>query len=362
LLAPLFLASSEPSVLGARLLGAALGPLAVLGVMGLGWQLFSLRVAILAGALGALYPGAIGTSIFVLSEAAFCPLLVGQLICWTGACQASHRQRSLIWSAATGVVAGLATLVRPSWILFTPLAAGVALALGGRWRRDLAIGATVLAALVLTLLPWWMRNLRVTGTFVLTTLETGASFYDGLNPAADGGSNMEFMPHFRELQEAEDAARTAPSPVAPEVRLDRRLRGAAIAWAREHPRRVLELMAIKFWRMWSPWPHAAELSGWPFRLAVACGYLPLLICGLWGGWRNAGRGWPYLLGLLPAAYFTALHMIFASSIRYREPVMLLLTVYAAAALDSLWARHAVRRRAREGAPAAADISRRTFPD
>jgi hypothetical protein len=86
--------------------------------------------------------------------------------------------------------------------------------------------------------------------------------------------------------------------------------------------------------MWTPWPNAAELGSWPLRLAVAVSYLPLLVAGLWGAAVTWRRGWPYRLCVLPACYFTVLHVIFVSSIRYREPAMLPLLALAAGLLDS----------------------------
>ena len=48
--------------------------------------------------------------------------------------------------------------------------------------------------------------------------------------------------------------------------------------------------------------------------------------------KYARRDWPYLLLVLPAIYFTLLHEVFVSSIRYRQPAMLTLIVLAAAVL------------------------------
>jgi hypothetical protein len=59
-----------------------------------------------------------------------------------------------------------------------------------------------------------------------------------------------------------------------------------------------------------------------------------MILALWGAWRSAPRDWPYALCVLPAIYFTLLHVVFVASIRYRQPPMLALIVLAAAILGS----------------------------
>jgi len=332
LLASLFcLAGDEPPVLWARWLGAVLGMLAVGGVVALAGLLFDRSAALLAGGVAAVYPDAISMSTFVLSEAPFCPLMILQLCLWTLAWRSPSRGRQATWALAGGVVAGLATLTRPSWLLFTPFAAAIALLGPSHRQRNAWLGLWLVIGLAVAMTPWCVRNWRVTGRFVPTTLQVGESLYDGLNPQATGASDMRFVDDFREQLRREDAKNPADPHRGEgfEARLDRRMRDAAIAWAVSHPGRAAELSAIKFLRIWNVWPNEASLRNWTFRLVLTVAYLPVLVLGFWGVWQAADRGWPYVLCLVPAVYFTALHVIFVGSIRYRQPALLVLIVPAA---------------------------------
>ena len=94
------------------------------------------------------------------------------------------------------------------------------------------------------------------------------------------------------------------------------------------------MAAVKLVRMWNVWPNEAGFSAWPIRLAVALSYAPVLVLGMIGVAGTIRRGWPYVLCWLPAVYFTGLHVIFVSSIRYRQPAMLGLIVLAAGVVGS----------------------------
>jgi hypothetical protein len=235
-------------------------------------------------------------------------------------------------SAASGLLAGLATLTRPSWLAFVPFVMLAGLVAGGQRRRHLLLGLAALAALALAMLPWWVRNARLVGHFVPTTLQVGASLYDGLNPRADGGSDMSFVPRFEALERANAAA---GEPF--EYRLDRRLRNEAIEYARNNPGRALALAAIKAARMWNVWPNEAISGGWLVGLLMLLTYVPSVGLALAGAWKYRRLGWPYALCWLPAGYLTLLHMIFVSSIRYREPAMLALLVLSAATVRGVLA-------------------------
>ena len=349
LLAPLFWLSGdrEPPVLWGRVAGALFGTIAVGLVVLLAWKLFDERTAWIAGLIATFYPGQIASSVFVLSEAPFLPLMIAHLFAWQRAAESTVRSRWLLWGALGGVLCGAAILVRPSWLLFLPFTAGLTLLFARERFKHLQIASIMLLTLCLTMMPWWVRNYRVTGQFVPTSLQVGISLADGWNPEADGGSDLERAseqlgnpnwpakntlciilgfdpanPKGPKLQ-AQDFGRA-------EALLDRHYATAAKHWALQNPGRVVQLAGIKFLRMWNFVPNASEFGSWKFRLLYALTYTPLLICFVLGLWKFRQRGFVVWLLFLPAVYFTLLHMIFVSSIRYQQPAMLAWLVLGAA--------------------------------
>jgi hypothetical protein len=317
-------------------------------------KLFAWPAAPLAATFAAFYPGAIGMGVFVLTEAPFTCFLLLQIGWWIQGARASSRWQVTVWGVATGLAAAAATLVRPSWLLFTPVAGFLAVLFASTplRTRQLLLTTAAMAGLIVGMAPWWVRNYSVFGKFIPTSLQVGASLYDGLSPQADGSSEMSFVPKFTAAQRAADAeagvgpegfetaaqrAADAEAGVGPEgfeLRLDARLRDAALAWAREHPLAVTRLAAVKLGRMWNVWPNQAEFRSWPLRVAVALTYGPLMLLAIAGTWRFRQLGWPLALLWLPAIYLSLMHMVFVGSIRYREPAVLVLLAPAAAWLTA----------------------------
>ena len=355
LLAPLFLpAGQSPAVLWARVQSAVFGAMAAAAVWLLAFRLFDRRAALVAGLIAAVYPGAVATSVLVLTEAPFSVLMILQLCLWGAAWRCERPARALGLGLGVGVLAAAAVLVRPSWLLFTPAVVGLSWLTSWLARRRAAVpsadakdssnnrpgnrtapawneprvGLAVFAAMLIVLAPWWIRNWQVTGRFVPTTLQVGASLYDGLSPTATGASDMAFVDRFVEAEKSRNAVATESL----EVRLDRRMRSEAVAWAARHPAEAARLALVKIGRMWNVWPNEPRLSAWPVRLIVAGAYVPIMILAFVGAWRTFHLGLPYMLCWFPAVYFTLLHAVFVSSIRYREPPMLALIVLAAAAV------------------------------
>jgi 4-amino-4-deoxy-L-arabinose transferase-like glycosyltransferase len=271
---------------------------------------------LIAGALAAVSPYCVLLSPLILSEAVFEPLMLGALSClatlWTKRGGAASRAGYLDWlvALASGALSGAAVLVRPSWAFFVPVAllGWVVVTLPDRRAMRGAIRGAVLCGLgmVLVLGPWWSRNTNVLGRPVATALWFGASLYDGLNPEATGASDMSFLgdPAFWPLDEQ-----------GQDFRLTRR----AAEFARAHPRQAIRLAAVKLGRYWSPWPNAEGFRSTTLAVASACVELPILALVAMGAWhrRRDPRAWVLLAG--PLLYFCALHLVFASSMRYRIP-------------------------------------------
>jgi 4-amino-4-deoxy-L-arabinose transferase-like glycosyltransferase len=345
------IANPSHAVLAARFLGCLLGTIAVALIYRATRRWCSPLAARTAGLLAACYPGAIGMSVFILSEAVFCPLMIAGL---DQLCRAIHHHRLDRWGRA-GLWTGLAALARPSWILW-PIAVALALLLLAICRprrqiselRSLASGLAIMAmAMAVILAPWWYRNYLVSGRFVLTTLQVGASLYDGLHATATGGSdeNMDFVDPFAALQREEDS-RSASKPVDSfEYRLDRRMRDESFRWSWANRGDFLRLALLKLQRTWSPMPQAPQLGNRFIRWSEAIAYLGIVglaSIGLILPLVREHRLWIYAL---PIAYFAAIHAVFVGSVRYRQPAVLAACVLAGIALGLLIESLSIRKQA-----------------
>ncbi len=318
---PRFVFGDNP--FAARILLAMIGTVACGLTYWLGRELGGEAVGVLAAAYTAVSPVICLFSVLFLSETAFAAAMLGSLIAAArlarqklGLHPSISRQLSL--ATQTGALVGLATYMRPTWLLVGPGLSFLFLFSGNqsiRWK--LAVSLVICLALGIALAPWTVRNAWVTGHFVPTTLWVGPSLYDGLNPDATGDSNMEFFEQDRLLQ------------TMSEYEMDREYRRRSWAFAAANLQQVMRLALVKQMRYWSPAPNTPQFKH-PLIHAVAwLAYAPLILLACLGAWFSRRDFWLLILTVAPIFYFALLHLLFVGSLRYRLPAEYPLAVLAA---------------------------------
>jgi len=120
-----------------------------------------------------------------------------------------------------------------------------------------------------------------------------------------------------------------------EVEWDRHWTREAWRLAWEDPVRVARLAWVKLRRTWSLVPNEPA-SRTPAKMAISAAWMVgvLALAGT-GAWRLR-KGRFILLLVLPAIYFTLLHMVYVGSVRYRVPAMPAIYVLSGCAVMSRW--------------------------
>ncbi|MDO5581740.1 MAG: phospholipid carrier-dependent glycosyltransferase [Planctomycetia bacterium] len=325
LLVPLFRIGGEnPPVLAARCLNCLFGVCTVALTGWLAYLLFQNQIiALLAAFAAAVEPFSVVQSVLILAEEPFVSAMLMQIILFVLFIK-NFQERFAGYALFFGLFSAWTVYFRPSWYYFPVFLFCWGLLFLFAQKRFFSslirYGAFFLLAGIvfcLCLSPWWIRNYRLSGQFIPTTLQMGASLYDGLSPQATGSSNMEFIDAFRREEELSGSDSREPF----EVRLDRRLKKASLDWSRENPGQVVWLAGIKFFRLWNPVPNEPAFSSFKIRIILFFTSVPLMILGIAGFISTLKKGTIYGVLWLPAVYLTGLHVIFVSSVRYRMPAM-----------------------------------------
>jgi 4-amino-4-deoxy-L-arabinose transferase-like glycosyltransferase len=283
--------------------------------------------ALWAMLLVAVSPLQIGSNVQILSETQF---TFGLLVCLITLARLLKQPREASSSRialTNGILTGLTVLVRPGWLLWTGISAGIVVLFGQMtFAKKILCSVLIFAGCFLALLPWAWRNHEVTGHWIFTSLWSGPSLYDGLHEGATGASDMEFF-------DRENVLATMS-----EYDANAHYKQRAINFVMSNPGRTLDLAFIKAGRYLSPSLNAAGFSGGPFSAYCTIWYLLLTLLTLAGA--NDLRRKLSVVALLAAPFlqFLLVHMVFVGSIRYRLPVEFPLSILAAQGLVALWLR------------------------
>lgn len=282
-----------------------------------------------AGLVLALDPTLVGSASLLLTETLAVTVVAALWLAawplWRG------RNASVARWTSVALLAALAVHTRESLLLFV----GVLLLALVAVRRDVraVVGSVGVAlVIVLSLLPWALRNERVLGQRVWLTTRGGISLYDGVRPGATGAGDLAGVKDAPEVRELSELA------------WDAHFRREAWRAMRDEPARILRLALVKLARTWSPVLNAAELSSRRLQVIFAAWYLPLyglIGAGLWSRRRDAVT---ILALLLPGLCVCGLHGLFVGSVRYRLVALPTLAVLAALGAAWLWSRRGGARR------------------
>lgn len=205
----------------------------------------------------------------------------------------------------------LAVLVRPEAILF-PFAILV-------WDRSIPRAGILIGACVVALLPWWVRNGDVFGTFVPFTTTGGMTAIAGMN---EGEEDLAFRrkgqgraPNWKEHVNV--------APGRDEVADDRELARRALAYARANPLSALEITAAKAVLLWTPVQ----------RKGTSAVYALTVLFAWWAIFKGV-RFKPPLVGPL-LCVMTLVGLCFLALPRYRAPYHAFTFLLAAAAVPRL---------------------------
>ncbi len=311
------------------------------------------RLALLAYCL---YPNHIAYGGLALSEIVYTALVMAAF-----ALLIAGRDR--LWQiAASGLLFGLCTLVKPQTLLF-PIGAVIALALvyrGFSWLRVLSAGLVVYFCLAVVVLPWSYRNLQELGSFVLVSTNGGTALLLGANDHMTGGHfDYQHTPAFTDLGIPWEER------VARQVELDRLQKQVAGDWIRDNPGSYIAWMPRKVFLLWYKdtegfWSYK---SSYPAHQSIALAlqalnqvaYLAVLFLSLFAAWvaarallRRDGALAPLGLLFCMPLFVTLLAAVFTGQIRYHFAAMPFLFLTAAWSLAALATAFGRRQAARPG--------------
>jgi 4-amino-4-deoxy-L-arabinose transferase-like glycosyltransferase len=288
--------------------------------------------AVLCGALLAVDPLWLFTPQTAYSET-LCLLLM--VLGCAGSLKLCERA-SLGLALLTGIAFGLSALVREVGLFVAIAAAGVTGCLTSARRPRAASvrqGVVIVAAAVLTVLPWTIRNYFVFGRLIPITTNTAINLYMGNNPSATGRYHWSLPPDAQ-------AVWNRPGPgSANEIAAYQRCLQSAIAYVKAHPVETVLRWPKKLWFLWGTGP-VGSFDGSAqslYRLTRLVFWPPYLLLGCWGLWllrRNAlGQ-----MVLAAVAVGSLAHVVTYGDIRYRALYEFLLAAPAAHALTRVWDR------------------------
>jgi 4-amino-4-deoxy-L-arabinose transferase-like glycosyltransferase len=322
-----------------RIYEAALGALTVWLIALIALCLFGRPTALISGALGAIYPPLILIGSSLMTESLFIPLLLGAVLAALIHRESGHRWR---WAVLSGVLVGLAALTRSNGILVTMPLCFLVWTARPRWSwRAVASPLAVLAAALVTLTPWTIRNLEQFHALVPITSESGFVTAGTYNSASDhyARAPATWLPPVTQWTRI-----IAEHPGINEAQLSNRLNRLALDYIKRHPAYVFKVAYWNTLRLFNLTGTGYEraLAGYeayPPELAVISVYAfwVLGLLALAGLATRGARRAPWAFWCIPLLVCASTVLLIANT-RYRSPADPFFVILAALGVLGLWNR------------------------
>jgi 4-amino-4-deoxy-L-arabinose transferase-like glycosyltransferase len=320
-----------------RVLEAVLGAIAVLLTGLIATRLWGARVGLVAAGIAAVDPPLILVGSSLLSESLFIPLVLAAV--WAAL---NYRDTErLRWAAIAGALTGLCALTRGNGVfLIIPIALLLWTGRPRFTRPALAAPALALAAGILMLVPWTIRNLHVFHSLVPITTETGYALEGTYNSAVQNDKRFPALwrPPLASMQGAFN------QPGANEASVSSALTHEALHYIHRHPGSVATTFYWNTLRLLNLTGAGVERDfaggeGYPPWLAELSVYAFWVLLGLVlaGVFQRALRAAPRALWLCPLVIFLSTAPLLGLT-RYRSPADPFLIMPAALALLAGWDR------------------------
>ncbi len=317
---------------------AILGALAVALICVIALRLWGSAIALLSGAIAAVFPSLLLVGSSLMSEPLYICLVLGAVLAALVHRESAHRWR---WAVVTGVLIGLAGLTRSNGLgLALPICVLVWTE-RPRWSwRALRTPLVVVTAAAVTLVPWTVRNAGTLHAFVPISTQSGYALAGTYN----------------------DYVRRAPKypglwvpPVGPilalsagrrlnEAQLSGRLRQQSLDYIRARPGYLLQVTLVNTEALLNLRGSGLERYLAPFE-SYPRGLAELSVYGWWLLGALALAGAATRAARRPPAAFWACPVIpglasifFLGATRYRAPADPFVIMLAAVGLVAAWRR------------------------
>lgn len=321
-LSAVFLASGK-SVLAAKLANCLLGAFTCVFIYFIGKKIFSAITGKFASLFLIYYPYFAAYAGDLLSENLLTFLLSASILSILN----TAKHNSIKNIAISGVLIGLTGLVKATVMPFFLIACAWLWWRTGSFKTAFLAGALSL----LTISPWTLRNYLYYGEFLLISPGYGSLWVANNDEAmlleTMGEQNSPMSPEISWTPE-----RFGEYMKLPRMDAERIFKKEAFEWIKNNPEKFFWLVKKRFLHFWRLYPMMAYKWQKYAAMATSGIYIPLCIAGIILSIKKF-RETSLFLALF--AVYTAIHLSFVVTLRYRVPIDPYLIIFASYTISRL---------------------------